>query len=168
MSENKDEQNEHTRNPSLLNFITENNDKKKEKEGNIPKDNLDISTNTLKKEDINNNNILNKLNNNNNNISNDQNNNPNKQKANLYQRAKTWIGNMWTSIKSYDYSKYNIFKKEEMEDCLDAHGNHIKIPKKKHSKKINQEDKKVDKKEVKLNYPIYNSINMNVYSGYPF
>ena len=46
------------------------------------------------------------------------------------QKTKTWIGKTWTNIKNYDYSKFNIFKKEEMEECLDAHGNPIKIPKK--------------------------------------
>ena len=53
-----------------------------------------------------------------------------KKNLSFMQKTKTWIGKTWTNIKNYDYSKFNIFKKEEMEECLDAHGNPIKIPKK--------------------------------------
>ena len=53
-------------------------------------------------------------------------------KQSLMQNTKSWISKTWNNIKNYDYSKWNIFKGEEMEECLDAHGFPIKIPKKRH------------------------------------
>ena len=56
-------------------------------------------------------------------------------KQSLMQNTKSWISKTWNNIKNYDYSKWNIFKGEEMEECLDAHGFPIKIPKKRHNTK---------------------------------
>ena len=64
------------------------------------------------------------------------------QKKGFFQSGKSWINKTWNSIKNYDYSKLNIFKQEEMEECLDAHGFPIKIPKKKHKTKPNKEEEK--------------------------
>ena len=51
-------------------------------------------------------------------------------KQSFMQKTKSWLGKAWTDFKN---SKYNIFKGEEMEECLDAHGFPIKIPKRKHN-----------------------------------
>ena len=139
---------------------------------NIPNDNknIDGSTLALANKDYPENNIVNQLNNQN------LNGEKIKQKGNLnqsfMQRTKSWMSNMWTNVKNYDYGKYNIFKKTEMEDCIDAHGNHIKIPKitnKKeiHRKKDNNED---FKKYNNLNYNryYYTNSNANIFAGYPF
>ena len=80
------------------------------------------------------------------------------------------MSNIWGNVKNYDYSKYNIFKKVEMEDCLDAHGNHIKRPKnRKKELKKKVEDNEDFKKYNNLNYDRYFlSSNSNVFAGYPF
>ena len=99
-----------------------------------------------------------------------------KQKGNLnqsfMQRTKSWMSNMWTNVKNYDYGKYNIFKKTEMEDCIDAHGNHIKIPKNTNKKEIHRKkDNNEDfKKYNNLNYNryYYTNSNANIFAGYPF
>ncbi len=136
-----------------------------------------ISTLTLKKDENeyqNNNNILNQLNNQNKeNKNNDKEitkNENKKPKQNFYQKTKTWVSNIWGNVKNYDYSKYNIFKKVEMEDCLDAHGNHIKRPKnRKKELKKKVEDNEDFKKYNNLNYDRYFlSSNSNVFAGYPF
>ena len=59
----------------------------------------------------------------------------NEKKAGFMQNTKSWFNKAWNNIKNYDYSKWNIFKGEEMEECLDAHGFPMKIPKKKHQPK---------------------------------
>ena len=89
------------------------------------------------------------------------------------QRTKSWMSNMWTNVKNYNYGKYNIFKKTEMEDILDAHGNHMKIPKNRKEKELKRI--KTDNKEGSglkygnINYEgYYASSNINVFSGYPF
>ena len=56
-------------------------------------------------------------------------------KKGFFQNSKEWINKTWNNIKNYDYSKLNIFKGEEMEECLDAHGFPMKIPKKRHNQK---------------------------------
>ena len=56
-------------------------------------------------------------------------------KKGFFQSSKEWINKTWNNIKNYDYSKLNIFKGEEMEECLDAHGFPMKIPKKRHNQK---------------------------------
>ena len=62
-------------------------------------------------------------------------------KQSFMQKTKSWLGKAWTDFKN---SKYNIFKGEEMEECLDAHGFPIKIPKRKHNQ--NPDKKEEDKK----------------------
>ena len=138
---------------------------------------ITISTLTLKKdenESLDNNNILKQLNNQNKeNKNNDKEitkNENKKPRQNFYQKTKTWVSNIWGNVKNYDYSKYNIFKKVEMEDCLDAHGNHIKRPKnRKKELKKKVEDNEDFKKYNNLNYDRYFlSSNSNVFAGYPF
>ena len=51
------------------------------------------------------------------------------------QRTKSWMSNMWTSVKKFDYGKYNIFKRTEMETILDAHGFPMRVPKRREEKK---------------------------------
>ncbi len=63
-----------------------------------------------------------------------------KKKTTFFQNAKSWFGKAWNNIKNYDYSKLNIFKGEEMEECLDAHGFPMKIPKRRHN--TNPEEQK--------------------------
>ena len=46
-----------------------------------------------------------------------------------YQATKTFFYNSWQKVKNYNYSKYNIFKREEMVECLDAHGFPMRLPK---------------------------------------
>ena len=132
--------------------------------------NIDASTLVLANKDYPENNIANQLNN--------QNSNGEiiKQKENLnqsfMQRTKSWMSNMWTNVKNYDYGKYNIFKKTEMEDCFDAHGNHIKIPKNTKQKEIyrKKENNEDFKKYNNLNYNryYYTNSNANIFAGYPF
>jgi hypothetical protein len=95
------------------------------------------------------------------------------QNLSFMQRTKSWMSNMWTNVKNYNYGKYNIFKKTEMEDILDAHGNHMKIPKNRKEKELKRI--KTDNKEGNglkygnINYEgYYASSNINVFSGYPF
>ena len=89
---------------------------------------------------VTNNQILDNLNNP---IANEENNNNNK-KSGFFSKTKSWLGKTWTNIKNYDYSKLNIFKGEEMEECLDAHGFPIKIPKRRHNQ--NPQNKEENKK----------------------
>ena len=132
--------------------------------------NIDHSTLVLSNKEFPENSIVNQLNN--------QNSNGEiiKQKENanqsFIQRTKSWMSNMWTNVKNYDYGKYNIFKKTEMEDCIDAHGNHIKIPKNTNKKEIHRkkENNEDFKKYNNLNYNryYYTNSNANVFAGYPF
>ena len=80
-------------------------------------------------------------------------NNPNipEKKPSFMQKTKTWLGKAWTNFKN---SKFNIFKGEEMEECLDAHGFPMKIPKRRH----NQQP---EKKEENKNETITININNN-------
>ena len=146
--------------------------KDKDKSNNIETSALALMIdNDQKKNDI-----LNQINNqdiqsNNTNDLNDNNANPKSTKQSFMQRTKTWMSNMWTNVKNYDYGKYNIFKKTEMEDILDAHGNHIRIPKKRQEKKL-EKIKENNEDFMKYNNLQYNSYyeatNMNVFVGYPF
>ena len=129
--------------------------------------NIDTSTLFLKNDESPENNALSNLN------KQDSNNKEKKENINqsFMQRTKSWMSNMWTNVKNYDYGKYNIFKKTEMEDCLDAHGNIIKIPKRTNKKEIirKKENNEDFKKYNNLNYDrYYSNSNANVYAGYPF
>ena len=53
---------------------------------------------------------------------------PSKMKR-YYQATKNFFYNSWKKIRNYDYSRYNVFKKEEMVECLDAHGFPMRLPK---------------------------------------
>ena len=53
---------------------------------------------------------------------------PSKMKR-YYQATKNFFYNSWKKVRNYDYSRYNIFKKEEMVECLDAHGFPMRLPK---------------------------------------
>ena len=88
---------------------------------------------------VTNNQILDNLNNP---IANEEKNN--NKKSGFFSKTKSWLGKTWTNIKNYDYSKLNIFKGEEMEECLDAHGFPIKIPKRRHNQ--NPQNKEENKK----------------------
>ena len=88
---------------------------------------IDKSVIALKNDESHNIEILNKFNNENKEEVNNA-----KKKTSFMQNAKAWFGKTWNNIKNYDYSKLNIFKGEEMEDCLDAHGFPMKIPKRRH------------------------------------
>ena len=68
----------------------------------------------------------------------------NNKKSGFFSKTKSWLGKTWTNIKNYDYSKLNIFKGEEMEECLDAHGFPMKIPKRRHNQ--NPQNKEENKK----------------------
>ena len=102
----------------------------------------------------------------------EQNKNTDTNNQSFIQRTKSWMSNMWVNIKNYNYGKYNIFKRAEMEDCLDAHGNHIKIPKNRSNKKLEKKNEDYDedfKKYNNLNYDRYfSATNVNAFSGYPF
>ena len=102
----------------------------------------------------------------------EQNKNTDTNNQSFFQRTKSWMGNMWVNVKNYNYGKYNIFKRAEMEDCLDAHGNHIKIPKNRPNKKLEKKNEHYDedfKKYNNLNYDRYfSATNVNAFSGYPF
>ncbi len=129
--------------------------------------NIDTSTLFLKNDESPENNALSNLN------KQDSNNKEKKENINqsFMQRTKSWMSNIWTNVKNYDYGKYNIFKKTEMEDCLDAHGNIIKIPKRTNKKEIirKKENNEDFKKYNNLNYDrYYSNSNANVYAGYPF
>ena len=88
---------------------------------------------------VTNNQILDNLNNP---IANEEKNN--NKKSGFFSKTKSWFWKAWTNIKNYDYSKLNIFKGEEMEECLDAHGFPIKIPKRRHNQ--NPQNKEENKK----------------------
>ena len=91
---------------------------------------IDKSVIALKNDDSQNIEILNKLNNENK----EKEKNATK-KTSFMQNAKAWYRKTWNNIKNHDYSKLNIFKGEEMEECLDAHGFPMKIPKRRHNTK---------------------------------
>ena len=141
----------------------------KENQKNEKNKNIDISTLVLKNNDSFGNNNLSQLNVEKSEIKKNDNNNLNQS---FIQRTKSWMSNMWTNVKNYDYGKYNIFKKTEMEDCLDAHGNHIRIPKKKEEKKVLKVTENKDEDFMKYNNIDYNryysNYNANVFAGYPF
>ena len=63
-------------------------------------------------------------------------------KPTLMQKTKTWFSKAWQNIKNYDYSKLNIFKGEEMVECLDAHGFPMQIPKSALQQKKNKKEEK--------------------------
>ena len=138
---------------------------------NIP---VDVSTAVLKQDEIPVNETLNQLNNQANNTKKEDGKADNtSQNLSFMQRTKSWMSNMWTNVKNYNYGKYNIFKRTEMEDVLDAHGNHMKIPKNRKEKELKRI--KTDNKEEgglkhgNINYEgYYASSNINVFSGYPF
>ena len=139
MSSNKDqskeeENNEQTELDTIATFKI-----KDEKKINITKENNEIKQNEGHDKDTStitfvpngiNNDIINNLN------------NPKKkeEKQSFMQKTKKWLGNAWTNFKN---SRFNIFKGEEMEDCLDAHGFPMKIPKRRHNQ---QQDKKEENK----------------------
>ena len=133
--------------------------------------NIDVSTSNLvlKNNENPEKNILNKLNERNSNNNGIKENSLNQS---FMQRTKSWMSNIWTNVKNYDYGKYNIFKKPEMEDCIDAHGNHIKIPKNSSKKEIyrKKENNEDFKKYNNLDYNRYyfTDSNINIFSGYPF
>ena len=92
--------------------------------------------------------------------------NPNQ---NFMQRTKSWMSNIWSNVKNYNYR--NMFKKTEMEDVLDAHGNHIKLPKNRKEKTLNKIKNNGENyiKYGDINYnTYYASSNVNVFYGYPF
>ena len=140
MSSNKDqskeeENNEQTELDTIATFKI-----KDEPKINITKENNDIKQNEGHDKDTStitfvpngiNNDIINNLN------------NPKKseEKQSFMQKTKKWLGNAWTNFKN---SRFNIFKGEEMEDCLDAHGFPMKIPKRRHNQ---QQDKKEENKK---------------------
>ena len=139
MSSNKDqskeeENNEQTELDTIATFKI-----KDEPKINITKENNDIKQNEGHDKDTStitfvpngiNNDIINNLN------------KPKKseEKQSFMQKTKKWLGNAWTNFKN---SRFNIFKGEEMEDCLDAHGFPMKIPKRRHNQ---QQDKKEENK----------------------
>jgi hypothetical protein len=134
---------------------------------------VDVSTAVLKLDEIPVNETLNQLNNPADNTKKEEGKTDNTQKLSFMQRTKSWMSNMWTNVKNYNYGKYNIFKKTEMEDVLDAHGNHMKLPKNRKEKELKRI--KTDNKEGSglkhgnINYEgYYASSNINVFSGYPF
>ena len=175
--EEDDDKIEGTKAYFVISNITDNNEENKdnelldnkEKQRNEKNRNIDTSTLVLKNNDdtFGNNNIS-QLNAEKSEIKKIENNNLNQS---FMQRTKSWMSNMWTNVKNYDYGKYNIFKKTEMEDCLDAHGNHIKIPKKKEEKTLKVKENK-DEDFMKYNNLDYNryysNYNANVFAGYPF
>ena len=97
---------------------------------------------------------------------NNNNTNVNSTKKSFIQRTKSWMSNMWTNVKNYDYGKFNIFRGPEMEDILDAHGLPMRIPKKKHKKILVKKDKNED--FIKDDMKYFESINKNVFNAYPF
>ena len=65
----------------------------------------------------------------------EQNKNTDTNNQSFIQRTKSWMSNMWVNIKNYNYGKYNIFKRTEMETILDAHGFPMRVPKRREEKK---------------------------------
>ena len=139
MSRNKDQSKEEETNEKIESDTVTNFKIKDEPKINITKENNDIKQNEGHDKDTStitfvpngiNNDIINNLN------------NPKKseEKQSFMQKTKKWLGNAWTNFKN---SRFNIFKGEEMEDCLDAHGFPMKIPKRRHNQ---QQDKKEENK----------------------
>ena len=134
---------------------------------------IDVSTAELKHDEIPVNETLNQLNNPNDTKNEDAKTGNTNQNLSFMQRTKSWMSNMWTNVKNYNYGKYNIFKKTEMEDILDAHGNHMKIPKNRKEKVLKRiktdNNEKSGLRHGNINYEeYYASSNINVFSGYPF
>ena len=138
---------------------------------NIP---VDVSTAVLKQDEIPVNETLNQLNSQANNTKKEDGKADNtSQNLSFMQRTKSWMSNIWTNVKNYNYGKYNIFKRTEMEDVLDAHGNHMKIPKNRKEKELKRiktdNNEGSGLKHGNINYEgYYASSNINVFSGYPF
>ena len=139
MSRNKEQSKEEEINEQIESDTVTNFKIKDEPKINITKENNDIKQNEGHDKDTStitfvpngiNNDIINNLN------------NPKKseEKQSFMQKTKKWLGNAWTNFKN---SRFNIFKGEEMEDCLDAHGFPMKIPKRRHNQ---QQDKKEENK----------------------
>ena len=139
MSKNKEQSKEEEINEKIESDTVTNFKIKDEPKINITKENKDIKQNEGHDKDTStitfvpngiNNDIINNLN------------NPKKseEKQSFMQKTKKWLGNAWTNFKN---SRFNIFKGEEMEDCLDAHGFPMKIPKRRHNQ---QQDKKEENK----------------------
>ena len=139
MSRNKEQSKEEELNEKIESDTVTNFKIKDEPKINITKENNDIKQNEGQDKDTStitfvpngiNNDIINNLN------------NPKKseEKQSFMQKTKKWLGNAWTNFKN---SRFNIFKGEEMEDCLDAHGFPMKIPKRRHNQ---QQDKKEENK----------------------
>ena len=139
MSRNKEQSKEEEINEKIESDTVTNFKIKDEPKINITKENNDIKQNEGHDKDTStitfvpngiNNDIINNLN------------NPKKseEKQSFMQKTKKWLGNAWTNFKN---SRFNIFKGEEMEDCLDAHGFPMRIPKRRHNQ---QQDKKEENK----------------------
>ena len=139
MSRNKEQSKEEEINEKIESDTVTNFKIKDEPKINITKEINDIKQNEGQDKDTStitfvpngiNNDIINNLN------------NPKKseEKQSFMQKTKKWLGNAWTNFKN---SRFNIFKGEEMEDCLDAHGFPMKIPKRRHNQ---QQDKKEENK----------------------
>ena len=139
MSRNKEQSKEEEINEKIESDTVTNFKIKDEPKINITKENNDIKQNEGQDKDTStitfvpngiNNDIINNLN------------NPKKseEKQSFMQKTKKWLGNAWTNFKN---SRFNIFKGEEMEDILDAHGFPMKIPKRRHTQ---QQDKKEENK----------------------
>ena len=139
MSRSKEQSKEEEINEKIESDTVTNFKIKDEPKINITKENNDIKQNEGQDKDTStitfvpngiNNDIINNLN------------NPKKseEKQSFMQKTKKWLGNAWTNFKN---SRFNIFKGEEMEDCLDAHGFPMKIPKRRHNQ---QQDKKEENK----------------------
>ena len=146
LNENNSKQNEKNNNIDTIINLKE--DEKEENPSNINKDiesnqqlYLDHSLNQLKNDGFQND-TINRLN-----VKNPQNDKITEKKPSMMQNTKSWISKTWNNIKNYDYSKWNIFKGEEMEECLDAHGFPMKIPKRKHNQQ--PEKKEENKNETK-------------------
>lgn len=143
----------------------ENKDSKKGNKNRI----IDCSSLILNNDSPENNNGLNPHKTQNENTNN--NNQNNKNNPSLMQRTKSWMTNMWANVKNYNYGKFNIFKRTEMEDCLDAHGFPIRIPKKRKEEKLVKkiEGDKDFMKYNNLNYNrYYSNGNANIFAGYPY
>ena len=139
MSRNKEQSKEEEINEKIESDTVTNFKIKDEPKINITKENNDIKQNEGHDKDTStitfvpngiNNDIINNLNNQ----------KKSEEKQSFMQKTKKWLGNAWTNFKN---SRFNIFKGEEMEDCLDAHGFPMKIPKRRHNQ---QQDKKEENK----------------------
>ena len=116
---------------SIINLKIDNNNQNPKNNNNDIESNkemnIDQSLNALKNERFENETIS-KLN-----VKNQPDNKLTEKKQGIMQNTKSWISKTWSNIKNYDYSKWNIFKGEEMEEILDAHGFPMKIPKRRHN-----------------------------------